>query len=190
MAILNMIKKNLSILVWGIAGFIIMVAVVWIFDGWQGLWGTILEPGLSGGTIGALARAFVFTEKEKKKAYAKKATNNDYVLIVKVSRPVVQAMKSVLGAGIEPDDIVDAQVLLGRSDLTDSDMKKMVVEAVRLINQHQHCKIHLFLQGPQYLGFHIGKLTGLSFDLTFYTYNPVTGNYECGEQSDRTWMIH
>lgn len=184
----KLLKKNFAVAIWAIASFIIMAGAVLAIDGYEGLWG-ILEPGITGATIGGLLRAFVFTQKIKAREYAAKAANSDFVLIVQVNRPVVEAMKQVLGSHIEPDAIIDAKTMFGSTELSVPQMTEMVKAAYKALAPNQHCTIRLFLQGPQYIGVEFGRLTGLSFNMVTYTYNTASGNYEAGEPADRTWMV-
>ena len=189
---MKIIKEKASAWAWAVVGFIIMLAGTLPFDGIQSIWGSILEPGLTGGAIAGGFRLWRLTVHAKKAAYRSREGGTDFVVCVEVSKPVVAAMKLVFvkkpycQENREPDFLIKASDIYGKGFLTPVQMKEIAVSVYKAIEPYQHGhRIHLFIQGPQDIGFYIGQAVGFNFNILWYCYDIGHSTYDAGPQLDR-----
>ena len=182
----TVVKKNLSIWIWGITGFCIFVALFRILDGWQGYWGTVGEPGVTGAAIGATLRAFVFTQKERSKTFA--STKKEVYIGIETSRDLISAVKDYFGKD-ELDLYFSSKAVFGTYQLSETQLKDLVVKFLKEADRFQNCRIHFFFQGPPIVAFNIARWQGLNFDVVLHTFDTSKSQYADFATIDRTWMV-
>jgi hypothetical protein len=178
---MNIIKKNLTVWMWGIIGSF-FGALAWKV-GLDGLVQTMLALGAAFAAL----RVFVFTEKAKKSRFGDRRRVN---VLLQAGRDTSAAAKKVAGIsdGNDFDLFVCGHSEFGTMKLSDPQKKKLVIKFLKGVEQFQNCEIHLFYHGPFPVLANIFRHMGYNFSVKLYCYDTDKECISLQEVIDRTWL--
>lgn len=178
----NLIKNHMNIQTAIMAFGAILGVVLWYTGGWN-----ILEPVISVPAVLMGIYWFYTNHKAQTKTYGSGNEDGDWVVLLQVGRPMVEAVNAL---GLAIDALVLSKEVIGSDTLVnDDDYEKLAREIYRALVAGQNKKIHLFLSGPLGLSNMIGQLTPPHmFDMVVYHYDITTKGYKALPRPDRSWL--
>lgn len=155
---------------------------------WYTGWWDAAEPIFATPAIVMAVYIYLSTEKKKKRVYTAGNEDGDWVVVLQVGRPVVEAVKKATTKHI--DVLLDTETILGDATLyTDEQYKTLAREVYKAIEGGQGKRIHFFLSGPLGLSNMIGQMTPPHmFDMVVYHYDITTKGYAPLPRPDRSWF--